>query len=76
MTELNASKVGVRVICTYCGQTKHPRGRSAPPVLDYCTWNCPGYERDPQVGDLWPGESEADFGFPARDAGTALVGTP
>jgi hypothetical protein len=31
---------------------------------------CVGYSQDPQVGDLWPGETEADFGYPIGPNGT------
>jgi len=56
-------------VCTVCGHTKSPAGRSLP--LDmcsgYCDPDCPGYRTDPQPGHLFPGElaqydNEADRG--------------
>jgi hypothetical protein len=35
-----------------------------------CEWICPGYDQDPQVGDLWPGETEEEFGYLVRLSGT------
>jgi len=73
MGELSASRVGVRVHCAACGRMKQPRGRSTSPEAanGYCGWDCPGYDAPPHVGSLWPGESEADFGWPVGKAGTA-----
>jgi hypothetical protein len=34
--------------------------------------SCHGYREEPKVGDLWPGESEADFGYPVSDDGTEI----
>jgi hypothetical protein len=31
---------------------------------------CPGYNDDPQAGDLWPGETEEEFGYPIGPCGT------
>lgn len=39
----------------------------------YCNFECGGYTEDPRVGDLWPGETEEEFGFPVSDAGTKEV---
>jgi hypothetical protein len=80
---LNPNKVGVRVWCEVCGQTKKPVGRSAPLGAYYCTPpfprtnslpgdTCPGYWLDPQPGHLWPGESEEEFGYEVPDAGTEI----
>lgn len=63
-------KVGIRVYCEVCKQQKQPHGRSAPIALYLCNADCDGYEADPQVGDLWLGESEIEFGYPVREAGT------
>jgi hypothetical protein len=30
---------------------------------DLCNSNCPGYRNDPKPGDLWPGETEEEFGY-------------
>lgn len=64
-------KIGVRVICALCGQQKQPRGRSAALIASFCTRDdCAGYVDPPLVGDLWPGETDAQFGFPCGDDGT------
>lgn len=63
-------KVGIAVYCTTCTHRKCPRGRSAPPVLVMCDRECPGYDQEPRVGDLWPGETEEDFGYPCGSEGT------
>jgi hypothetical protein len=63
-------RVGVTVYCSQCGQRKQPRGRSAPMGAAYCDSECPGYNQEPRVGDLWPGETEEDFGYPCSNWGT------
>jgi len=35
-----------------------------------CNFQCKGYYEDPQVGDLWPRETEEDFGYPVGSDGT------
>jgi len=71
---LNPRKIGVAVECTTCKQRKAPRGRSAPLGLHLCTlMTCDGYDQEPLPGSLWPGESEADFGYKVGDAGTKVV---
>lgn len=60
--KLNEKKIGVGVYCTTCGLRKCPRGRSAP-MIPMCNFECEGYSTEPLIGDLWPGESEADFGL-------------
>jgi hypothetical protein len=35
-----------------------------------CDFECKGYDLDPKVGDLWPGETEEEFGYPVRSDGT------
>lgn len=70
MKELNPNKRGIRVNCAKCGLMKQPRGRSAPFEMSYCNGDCPGYDEAPRSGDLWPGESEADFGYQAGNDGT------
>lgn len=62
-------KVGLHITCSVCGRIKKPRGRSAPVTLYPCDWECPGYLQDPQVGTLWPGETEAEFGYPVGPHG-------
>lgn len=67
---LNPNKFGVRVECLTCGRPKNPRGRDAGVYMasSYCTREgCQGYDDEPRAGSLWPGESEADFGFPVCD---------
>jgi hypothetical protein len=66
-------RVGVAVVCAVCGWMKSPRGRSAPFAVSYCTSDCPGYDIDPQVGSLWPRETEEDFGYPVGAQGTVEV---
>lgn len=61
-------RVGKIVRCAICGHAKKPRGRAEPLGAYYCTppWHghgCEGYDQEPHVGSLWPGESEADFGY-------------
>ncbi len=66
-------KVGIAVECRRCGRTKAPRGRSLPDAMydGYCTWDkCTGYRDDPLPGDLWPGETAEDFGYPCSDKAT------
>jgi len=67
-----AGKVGIAVYCTVCALRKKPVGRSASPVManSLCDGDCPGYHMEPEPGDLWPGETQAEFGYPVRDAGT------
>ena len=44
-----------------------------PDTFEVLPRGCDGYDQDPQVGDLWPGEREKDFGYPVRDAGVKHV---
>ena len=69
-------KVGIAVQCKVCGLTKQPRGRSAPLGLNLCESECPGYYESPLVGDLWPGETEEDFGYPVLAWGTKEIKEP
>ena len=77
-------KVGIRVTCAACHRQKKPRGRSAPMGLIMCVppdpglvhYGCLGYDDAPFVGDLWPGETEEDFGYPCSDAGTKEMEAP
>ncbi len=70
--KLNAYKVGIRVKCAVCGAIKAPVGRSVPFGSFYCDRNCTGFYLEPGSGCLWPGESEADFGYPVADVGTEM----
>ena len=67
---LSADCVGVIVRCGRCGHTKKPIGRSGPLGASYCDDDCAGYREEPRPGSLWPGESEADFGYPVNADGT------
>lgn len=64
------TKIGIRVECTVCGDTKQPRGRDAPMGACYCNDECEGYRLDPSPGDLWWGETDADFGYACGDNAT------
>jgi hypothetical protein len=66
--------VGIRVYCEKCKRQKAPRGRSVPIThASYCTWDqCRDYHEPPEPGDLWPGETEEDFGYPVSRHATAL----
>lgn len=74
-TKLNPRKVGARVVCAVCGDVKKPIGRSGPLGASYCDdgQGCKGYRQQPYPGSLWPGESEAEFGYPVGDDGTEIV---
>ena len=60
-----APAVGVAVNCVVCGLRKKPRGRDAPLAManGLCDHECPGYDRDPEPHDLWPGETREEFGY-------------
>lgn len=64
-------RVGVLVRCVECGEAKKPIWRSAPLEASYCDDDCEGYRKPPYAGSLWPGETEAEFGYPISDNGTA-----
>jgi len=67
-------KRGIRVTCAVCHRSKCPRGRSAPAMLYLCeSGDCKGWPEAPKVGDLWPGETEEDFGYPVTNDGTEEV---
>ena len=44
--------------CEVCGLRKAPRGRAVPLAManSMCDWECPGYDKSPEAGHLWPGE--------------------
>lgn len=63
-------RVGISVHCVVCGLMKQPVGRSAPLGASYCDRDCPGYDAEPRVGSLWPGETSEEFGYPVSDVGT------
>ena len=33
-------------------------------------WDCPGYSQPPDPGDLWPGETREQFGYPKAEGGS------
>lgn len=72
---MGVKRVGISVTCTTCGMRKKPVGRSAPLEManGLCDQDCPGFYNEPRSGSLWPGESEADFGYPVSSDGTKLV---
>lgn len=72
---MKPTKKGIRVTCSTCLQTKAPRGRSVATAAanSHCDHECPGYNQPPLVGSLWPGETDADFGFPCSNDGTEPV---
>ena len=48
---------GIRVVCGICGQPKVPHGSIAMAMHGSCCDSpCPGYDREPLPGCLWPGE--------------------
>ena len=59
---------GYAVSCTVCGKRKKPRGRSAPLAManSLCDFECPGWSLRPHPGDLWPGETAEEFGYPCE----------
>lgn len=65
-------KVGISVECQTCKRTKAPRGRSAPDALygSLCNSECVGYWGNPMPGDLWPRETEEEFGYPVSSNAT------
>jgi hypothetical protein len=66
-------RIGISIECAVCHRTKKPRGRSAPLEMSLCNHECLGYNQEPFVGDLWPRESEKDFGYPVSSHGTREV---
>ena len=58
-------RIGSYARCAECGRNKKPRGRDS---MDngLCDRECPGYDQPPYAGDLWPGESAEDFGYPCQ----------
>jgi len=56
-------KVGIEVECVVCHRRKAPHGRSVPYELGLCNHECPGYDKEPLPGCLWPGETEESFPF-------------
>lgn len=67
-------RVGIGVTCSLCGRTKKPIGRDAPYTHDYCEYReCEGYVIPPYPGQLWPGETEEQFGHLVGKDGTKEV---
>lgn len=67
---LSSDKIGAVVTCAVCGYTKKPIGRDTPLNWYACDRECKGYAMEPYPSQLWPGESEAEFGYPVGDDGT------
>lgn len=71
---LSQTKSGKRVNCSMCGKEKAPMGRSvsAYTAANYCHpyGDCDGYALQPYMGSLWPGETEAEFGYMVGTRGT------
>jgi hypothetical protein len=70
---VKATKIGIAVTCTRCGGTKQPHGRSVPLGHFGCNNDCRGYAHEPLPGCLWPGETDADFGYDSCDNATKPV---
>jgi hypothetical protein len=66
--EVPKGVIGRAVYCVSCGLRKAPRGRSVPLALanSLCDMECPGWVLPPHPGDLWPGESAEEFGYPCQ----------
>lgn len=58
-------EMGKAVECTLCKRRKAPRGRSVAAVMAgyLCNDDCPGYNLPPEPGQLWPGETQEEFGY-------------
>ena len=58
-------RVGTTIICVTCGKRKAPVGRSVSPAEanSLCNHECSGYMKEPVPDYLFPGESDADFGY-------------
>ena len=64
------SKIGISVTCATCGRMKNPVGRYGSPEISYCHGTeCPGWDKPPYVGQLWPGETEEEYGYPIGQHG-------
>ena len=61
--------VGIWVQCATCGRQKQPVGRATYTAM--CDVGCPGYLKSPKPGQLWPGETEKQFGQPVGNDGIA-----
>ena len=59
--------VGIYVQCKTCGRQKQPVGRANYTAM--CDEGCPGYLDVPKPGQLWPGETEKQFGYPVGNDG-------
>ena len=68
---MSVTKVGISVECVVCLRKKAPRGRSVPIGAYLCEANnCSGFYAHPYPGDLWPGETDEDFGYVCSDNAT------
>ena len=59
--------VGIYVKCMTCGRQKKAIGRYTAAIR--CDEDCQGYWEKPKPGQLWPGESETQFGHPVGNDG-------
>lgn len=69
-------KRGIGVECVVCYRRKAPRGRSVTVEMadSLCSHgNCSGYWASPYPGDLWPGETEEEFGYPVSPNATEHI---
>ena len=64
---LRSGIVGIYVKCKTCDLQKKPLGRDAPVTM--CDEGCTGHMDAPKPGQLWPGESEKQFGYPVGNDG-------
>lgn len=58
--------VGEAVTCVVCGMRKNPRGRGSGAELANSLCHpseCDGWDREPRVDCLHPGESASEFGY-------------
>ena len=67
--------IGTAVECRICGLRKKPRGRSAPLEMEnsLCSYDCPGYDQIPHIGQLWPGETSEQFPYVTAADGSDVV---
>ena len=65
-------KTGITIYCVRCERVKKPIGRDTPFGMDHCTSACSGYDLEPYVGHLWPGETAAEFGYECSNDGTRM----
>lgn len=69
------TRMGVSVDCNVCGRRKAPHGRSVADAManSLCDRDCAGYLQEPMPGCLWPGETDAEFGFMSCEHATRAM---